>query len=141
MIGRTFNSWTVISEAHRNAQSNMLYKCQCLCGTVILKKKWEFTQFKSCYECYWKRKAIHNLSQDKVYAVWYKMRARCKKQGIPLCPQWQTLLGFFHDMGHKPENHSLCRRDKTKGFYKENCYWGNSPMKKRIKRKIREDYW
>jgi hypothetical protein len=38
--------------------------------------------------------------------------------------EWGTFESFLSDMGVKPEGLRLLRKEKDKGFNKENCYWG-----------------
>jgi len=44
-----------------------------------------------------------------------------KKEGVFT---WKTFEEFYKDMGKKPKNTRLMRKDKDKPFSKENCYWG-----------------
>lgn len=70
----------------------------------------------------------------KEYAIWVKMRQRCKNpndpkfkdygaRGIKVCSEWDSFAQFFEDMGEKPDGLSIDRKDNDKGYSKENCKW------------------
>lgn len=80
-----------------------------------------------------------NRTKHPLYKQYHAMLDRCKnpnntayayygKRGIKVCKRWQGLDGFTHfieDMGEKPENLTLDRRDNSKGYNPENCYWAS----------------
>lgn len=82
------------------------------------------------------------------YYSWKGMLARVRENaderhkrlyfdsGITVCDRWQTFENFLEDMGEKPEGHriSIERRDNTKGYFKDNCYWATQKEQNRNKR-------
>lgn len=57
-----------------------------------------------------------------LYVTWMAIRAR---HGDMVCLEWrESYLKFASDMGEKPQGTSICRRNRTKHFSPDNCYWG-----------------
>lgn len=74
------------------------------------------------------------LHGTKEYMIWATMRQRVNNpknkkykdygaRGIDICPEWDSFLQFYTDMGPKPDGYSLDRIDNDKGYSKENCKW------------------
>ena len=78
------------------------------------------------------------LRHDKTYRAWQNMHLKCRSKssksyknfggaGITVCDRWSEFSNFLADMGEKPSSGSwntfLNRHDKSKGFFKENCFW------------------
>lgn len=69
------------------------------------------------------------------YYSWAEMVRRCTStqckdfnlygaRGITVCDEWRwSFPAFLRDMGPRPDNASLDRKDGDKGYYKENCRW------------------
>lgn len=79
------------------------------------------------------------------YASWKMMKNRCDNEnykqfkdyggrGINYSPSWSSFVNFFNDMGVRPENTSLDRRDNDKGYSKENCKWATRSQQSLNKR-------
>lgn len=66
---------------------------------------------------------------------WRMMKTRCNNpkdqaykryggRGITVCERWDTFDKFLEDMGPRPTlEHSLDRKDNSKGYCKDNCRW------------------
>lgn len=77
----------------------------------------------------------HGMSGTSEYISWLGMKNRCMctnnpaydrygGRGIDVCERWSdSFEAFYADMGDRPENTSLERRDNEKGYSPENCYW------------------
>lgn len=68
------------------------------------------------------------------YDIWAAMKKRCLNptsdsykwygaKGITVCSRWMLYENFVADMGEAPENHSIERKDNSKDYSKDNCYW------------------
>lgn len=73
------------------------------------------------------------LSKTPEWITWYSMKRRCNKpddhqrvpyEGIGYDPDWEDFDNFYRDMGDRPSpQHSIDRKDGTKGYSKDNCHW------------------
>lgn len=74
------------------------------------------------------------------YEVWKELINRCYRirnilysqyggKGVKLCDQWKnSFISFYQDMGpRKTHNHFIKRKDDTKEYSLENCYWSTIP--------------
>jgi hypothetical protein len=78
-----------------------------------------------------------NRTKNPLYKPYHAMLDRCKnpnnthyeyygKRGIKVCKRWQGTQGFsnfIEDMGERPDGLTLERRDNSKGYNPQNCYW------------------
>lgn len=84
------------------------------------------------------------------YRAWRKMRSRCRakegtthhrnyvQRGIKVCKRWDDYSKFLADMGRKPSpEHTIERRDNSKGYEPANCYWADIIQQARNKRSNR----
>ena len=80
-----------------------------------------------------------NRRQDPAYKIWIDMKRRCRSKnnhhsqnhgdkGIKVCERWlNSFENFLEDMGPRPSlKHSIERRDNSKDYGPENCYWATS---------------
>lgn len=140
--GRTFTRLTVITPIERNANKQLVYKCQCQCGNLryVFPHSLVSGNTKSC-GCL-KRDTIraaqrtHGLSKTPTYIAWAAMHSRCTcptnakfadygGRGITICDRWlNSFANFLTDMGEKPSpKHTVDRQDNSLGYTPENCIW------------------
>lgn len=76
----------------------------------------------------------HGMRDTPTYKTWRKMKARCNNpneqnykyygfKGITYDKEWEQFDNFLYDMGPRPENYTLDRKDGTKNYTKSNCHW------------------
>jgi len=142
LTGQRFTKWTVIKYSHTDRNGAKMWLCQCDCGKVRPVNVYNLTKGTSrCCGCIGNDKVIqrnykHGLTGSPEYETWLRMRNRvyCKTsedypyyggRGITICDQWSDPQVFVNDMGLKPtDSHTIERRDNSKGYNPENCYWG-----------------
>lgn len=137
-IGQKFNMLTVLEELPIGSNGRVL-KCRCDCGTVkeVLLPHLVRSLIKSC-GCHRRKLATkHGMCGSREYSSWENMIQRCINpktrkyhlyggRGITVCDRWtNSFKDFYEDVGPRPKNTSLDRKDNEKGYYKENCKWSN----------------
>ena len=77
---------------------------------------------------------------------WQQMRNRCNSPknsryeyyggiGVDISADWENFENFYADMGPRPIDHDLKRRDPSLGYSKENCFWAKPGDRGRYRRK------
>lgn len=89
----------------------------------------------------WTRtKAYYHKMIDMCFDINHKQYHMYGAVGISTDLKWKLNCdSFYEDMGKCPENLRLCRKDRTKNFNKENCYWGIPESKAQHKKTY--DIW
>lgn len=88
----------------------------------------------------------HGAARTAPYIAWTSMLNRCRnpnnpayayygERGITVCDRWTDYAAFCEDMGPRPAGLTLERRDNTRGYYKENCYWATREAQTRNTRR------
>lgn len=141
LTGATFNLLTVLRRSDRKG-TKVRWVCQCRCGqqtTVIADQLTSGkTQSCGCLRKSTKNKPkafTHGMTYSPEFSSWSAMRKRCLNKrhhayhryggrGITICDEWiDSFEAFYRDMGPRPKNLTLERKDTNKGYSKENCIW------------------
>lgn len=64
---------------------------------------------------------------DRASTAYHKYGAK----GVTVCERWLRFENFLADMGERPPNCTLDRRDNTKGYEIENCRWATQAEQQR----------
>ena len=135
-------------------------ECDCDCGTTKTLRRADVLQgrTRSCgcllREVSTARVYRHGGKALPEYSVWQAMKNRCLYasnkhytnyggRGITVCDQWlNSFESFFADMGQRPSSkHSIERRDNSRGYSPDNCYWATRMEQNRNQRRIRLLTW
>ena len=97
---------------------------------------------------------VQNSGNTKhpLYKTWSNVKARTSNpnvreyhdyggRGIKMCDRWQGPNGFdnfLEDMGERPENHTLDRKDNDGDYSPENCRWATGYQQHANKRNNNE---
>ena len=74
---------------------------------------------------------------DSTHRSWSSMKSRCNNhndpsykhyggRGIKYDERWEKFDGFYDDMGERPDNTTLDRKDCNGDYNKRNCRWASS---------------
>lgn len=131
-IGSKHEKWTIIEEI-KNDKKRTYYKVQCECGTIktINLARLRLGDSKGCRSC---GSTKHGLVHSRTYSTWESMIQRCTNpkqtkfkdyggRGIKVCDMWLKFENFLEDMGERPENLELDRKDNDGNYEPSNCRW------------------
>lgn len=133
--GDKFNRITLVKRSHKIYVGKVLkhfWNVKCDCGTekVADIRPIVAGKTKSCgcalVEFSRKLSLKHGLSGTKEYKAWMAMRRRSKKTGAIITGEWGEFTVFLENMGACPPDGELLRKDRSKPFSMDNCYWGTS---------------
>ena len=141
--GKAFGHLTVTGPSEKASNGGTKWWCKCDCGRSVL--VWAEVLKRQpnacCKEC--RRSVISALrkthgqasgSKTPTYRVWSSMMSRCNNErhpaykdyggrGIKVSQPWHNFEQFFSDMGEKPPQLTIERKDNSMGYSKENCCW------------------
>jgi hypothetical protein len=153
--GQRFGKLTVLHHAGVTAAGKTLWQCACDCGgsAVVTTGTLRNGRSKSC-GC-WRR--IHaakinfshghsrNGARSSTLESWRGMKARCLNpnnkdyktyggRGITVCQRWLKFENFLADMGQRPKNKTIDRKDSDGDYEPSNCHWANATTQSRNRR-------
>ncbi len=155
ILGDKFGLLTAIEKVTRliikTGKYRTYWKCNCECGGF--KTVWShsliagITKSCGCLEIKNRmRFTTHNKTQSSEYSIWRGIIGRCCNEkhpsfknyggrGITICNEWkESFENFYRDMGDRPINTTLDRKNNNLGYYKENCRWVDWKIQHRNKR-------
>lgn len=145
--GQRFGRLTVVSMAGVSSRKTALWLCVCDCGKNVVIPGVRLTngQTTSCkclqLEMFARLTTRHGQARRSgctgAYRSWTDMIKRSTNpntefwknyggRGITVCEKWWRFEGFFEDMGPRPPNLSLDRKNVNGNYEKSNCRWANS---------------
>lgn len=146
--GKVYTRLTVVALSGERA-SNGKYKwiCSCSCGNTISVIGDALTSGNTkscgCLSVEFSRaqglsNRKHGMTRSPEYRTWCSMKERCYKEtdnnyhnyggrGITVCDRWrESFENFYADMGPRPKNKSLDRKDNSLGYTPDNCRWATT---------------
>lgn len=139
-VGNRFGWLRVIARSHPSDSGKARFLCQCRCGAekVIRADGLRSGDYVSC-GCRKSKKLLkHGMSRTPEHRAWSNMIERCYTKthtnfpnwggrGIRVCARWRKSFKYFlADMGYRPRNHSLHRKDNDGNYTPSNCKWATA---------------
>ena len=162
LVGQHFGRLTVIEEAGRTAQGQVLWRCACECGRETRTRGQHLRSgaSRSC-GCIAREKSAerapslirgnrtHGMSGTPEYESWSAMVQRCTNpsnpaysdyggRGVTVCDRWRiSFEAFYADMGPRPAGTSIDRIDVNGTYRPDNCRWATRKQQQRNTRRNR----
>jgi hypothetical protein len=141
-----------LTEIKRLPGPKSLYRCECGVEKVIYRTNVVQGLTRSC-GCHRRKSSkvrftIHGYAKSRTYISWLAMNSRVNNQnavqfkhyggrGVTVDPRWSKFENFLEDMGERPDDCSLDRKDNDKAYSKENCRWATADQQANNKRSSR----
>lgn len=157
LTGKVFGRWKVSYRKGISMSNRITWWCVCSCGTEreVVGANLVRGLSKSCgclnLELCVQRATTHGMSDSSEFRIWQLMIDRCHnpkstsfhnygERGIEVCSRWrESFSAFYEDMGPRPEDFSVERKDNNGGYTPSNCVWipkGEQAKNKRTNRRL-----
>lgn len=139
-------------ESNRSSSADVLCRCDCGNERVVMYGNLKNGDTQSC-GCLRRRVSgaknrTHGLTRTPTHAIWVAMRDRCNNpnniafrvyggRGIRVCDRWNDFANFLADMGERPVDMTIDRRDPNGNYCPENCCWATRQEQGLTMRKTR----
>ena len=148
LSGKKFGRLLVTGISHRK-WNKVFWFAECDCGriTTTTTQKLKSGHTKSC-GCLVIETSSENgkkarrhghtcgATQSRTYRSWKAMMRRCHNKGdkdyhryggcgIVVCKRWRKFDDFLSDMGERPNNTTIDRINRDKGYFSKNCRWAS----------------
>lgn len=155
LTGQRIGHVTVVKYIGIDSRASSVWECRCDCGRrfyksgVYLARKYP-DQSCGCLTRPYISKAMtrHGHEGKRTYSSWHGMKTRCLNprsasyynyggRGIRVCERWLKFENFLADMGERPPNMTLERKDYNGHYEPSNCVWADDATQRRNKRNTR----
>ncbi|KKM98525.1 hypothetical protein LCGC14_1157150 [marine sediment metagenome] len=140
LTGKKFNRLLVLGFSHLNNYGVLYWHVKCDCGNkrAVRGSSLKNGHTKSC-SCFHKEITSktfkkHGRCGESIYGIWNSMKQRCLNindsaykyyggRGINVCERWMKFENFIKDMGERPEDLTLERKNNNGDYTPRNCKW------------------
>jgi hypothetical protein len=137
-VAETFGRLTTISSRYKPKGAYVLQDYRCICGNLVTKRATQVKAGLGC-SCGCYRVTTTNGKRCPTARSWKSMHDRCYvkthnrykshgARGIYVVPEWHGKEGyrvFVCEMGERPTNTTLNRKDNDGPYCKNNCEWAD----------------
>lgn len=140
-VGQKYGKLTVLKKAEvsRKSPTGRSYGypwiCKCDCGNIHTVVAGSLTNgsTKSC-GCLPQGNTKHGHHGTLTYTSWLAMHRRCRElkhkgffyygaRGVLVCRRWKIFKNFLADMGERPKEATLSRKNNDGNYEPTNCEW------------------
>lgn len=123
--GNVYGRLTVLRRGPNNGDKTRWW-CQCKCGNTTLVaagdlRRADRRKIRSCGCLAIETATIHGYSGSKTYKSWEAV----KYHSNGYVERWSKFENFLEDMGEKPDDKFLIRRNPLEPHGPDNSYWGD----------------
>lgn len=121
--GLKIGQWSLLAQVNPKT-----WMCRCACGREfpviwanVVSGRSEQCRFCALAKARSRRKSQHGMAGSDEYKCWTRLKSR----GL-LDKRWSSFAKFLKDMGQKPPDTVVCRRNGDRPFGPGNAYWGRN---------------
>lgn len=155
LVGKRFGRLVVEARWGTDRFGKAMWLCRCDCGkgTTPSGNKLQRGDTRSCGclhdELARQRFTKHGGRHTTMYNIWCNIKHRCGNpkdpnykhyggRGITICDRWKTdFAAFRSDVGERPANLTLERKDNNGPYNAENCIWATMKVQSRNTRRTK----
>lgn len=166
LTGQRYGRLTAVKDTGLKKNTNAVWIFLCDCGNQIerpsgsvrsgktsscgcLRSEQKSKHMKANAGVYNSERATHGMTGTPTFVSWDAMRQRCLNpnhksfedyggRGILVCERWlDSFENFLEDMGERPQDTTLDRKDTNGNYEPGNCRWATSKTQSNNKRSSR----
>jgi len=152
ICGMKYGRLSVISRGLKMPSGKYKWNVKCDCGKQLSVEgnNLKTGHTRSCGCLPLEQKTTHGMWGTREYTTWRRMKERCLNpndagykywggRGIKVCDSWLKFENFFADMGEKPKDMTLERKNNDGNYSPDNCKWATYQEQNNNNRTIKNE--